>query len=67
MPRTVSIYSSSSQTASRLKQIFEQGLGHFKWGSSNQSTPGSSLKTNTLFPPGANGSDSAFVSESSSR
>ncbi|KAG0011509.1 hypothetical protein BGZ81_002139 [Podila clonocystis] len=31
MPRTVSIYSSSSQTANRLKRIFEQGLGHFKW------------------------------------
>ncbi|KAF8938900.1 hypothetical protein BGZ47_008376 [Haplosporangium gracile] len=67
MPKTVSIYSSSSQTASRLKQIFEQGLGHFKWGSSNQSIPGSSLKTNTLFPPDVNGSDPAFVPESSSR
>ena len=67
MPRTVSIYSSSSQTASRLKQIFEQGLGHFKWGSSNQSNPGSSLKSNTLFPPGTNNSDPAFVPESSSR
>ncbi|KAG0287502.1 hypothetical protein BGZ96_008566 [Linnemannia gamsii] len=67
MPRTVSIYSSSSQTASRLKQIFEQGLGHFKWGSSNQSTPGSSLKTNTFFPPGSNASDPAFVPESSLR
>ncbi|KAG0231065.1 hypothetical protein BGW41_002321 [Actinomortierella wolfii] len=30
MPRTVSIYSSSSQTASRLKKILEQGLSHFK-------------------------------------
>ncbi|KAG0254430.1 hypothetical protein BGZ95_006042 [Linnemannia exigua] len=66
MPRTVSIYSSSSQTANRLKQIFEQGLGHFKWGSSNQSSQGSSLKTNTLFPPGSNSSDPAFVSEHSS-
>ncbi|KAF9416739.1 hypothetical protein BGZ94_010146 [Podila epigama] len=34
MPRTVSIYSSSSQTASRLKRILEQGLGHLKWKSS---------------------------------
>ncbi|KAG9070397.1 hypothetical protein KI688_009734 [Linnemannia hyalina] len=67
MPRTVSIYSSSSQTASRLKQIFEQGLGHFKWGSSNQSNPGSTLKSNTLFSPGDNDSDPAFVPESSSR
>jgi hypothetical protein len=67
MPRTVSIYSSSSQTASRLKQIFEQGLGHFKWGSSNQSTPGSSLKANILFSSGSNASDPAFVPESSSR
>ncbi|KAF9904058.1 hypothetical protein EC991_003091 [Linnemannia zychae] len=66
MPRTVSIYSSSSQTASRLKQIFEQGLGHFKWGSSNQSNPGSSLKTNTLFPPGSNASDPAFIADHSS-
>ncbi|KAF9168172.1 hypothetical protein DFQ26_001065 [Actinomortierella ambigua] len=30
MPRTVSIYSSSSQTANRLKKILEQGLSHFK-------------------------------------
>ncbi|KAF9338669.1 hypothetical protein BGZ91_008254 [Linnemannia elongata] len=67
MPRTVSIYSSSSQTANRLKQIFEQGLGHFKWGSSNKSNLGSSLKTNTLFPPSANDSDPAFVPESTSR
>ncbi|KAF9580112.1 hypothetical protein BGW38_003370 [Lunasporangiospora selenospora] len=40
MPRTVSIYSSSSQTASRLKRIIEQGLGHFKWkASSSTSSP----------------------------
>ncbi|KAF9927170.1 hypothetical protein FBU30_003450 [Linnemannia zychae] len=66
MPRTVSIYSSSSQTANRLKQIFEQGLGHFKWGSSNQSAPGSSLKFGSLFPANVNASDPAFVHDSSS-
>ncbi|KAF9204345.1 hypothetical protein BGZ49_005397 [Haplosporangium sp. Z 27] len=32
LPRTVSIYSSSSQTASKLRRIFEQGLGQFKRG-----------------------------------
>ncbi|KAF9304816.1 hypothetical protein BGZ74_000481 [Mortierella antarctica] len=42
MPRTVSIYSSSSQTANRLKRIFEQGLGHFKWRSPAPSKLGSS-------------------------
>ncbi|KAF9084527.1 hypothetical protein BGX23_010427 [Mortierella sp. AD031] len=65
MPRTVSIYSSSSQTASRLKQIFEQGLGHFKLGSSTQSMPGSSLKTDTLFPPDVNTSDPSFAADPS--
>lgn len=39
MPRTVSIYSSSSQTANRLKRIFEQGLGHFKWRSPAPTPP----------------------------
>ncbi|KAF8932688.1 hypothetical protein BGZ52_009601 [Haplosporangium bisporale] len=39
MPRTVSIYSSSSQTANRLKRIFEQGLGHFKWRSPTATPP----------------------------
>ncbi|GJJ74908.1 hypothetical protein EMPS_07266 [Entomortierella parvispora] len=37
MPRTVSIYSSSSQTANKLKRLFEQGLGHLKWGSGSSS------------------------------
>ncbi|KAF9180298.1 hypothetical protein BGZ51_006242 [Haplosporangium sp. Z 767] len=50
MPRTVSIYSSSSQTASRLKKIFEQGLGHLKWKPST-TTAGSSLKGDVLLPP----------------
>ncbi|KAG0254803.1 hypothetical protein BG011_005509 [Mortierella polycephala] len=49
MPRTVSIYSSSSQTANRLKKIFEQGLGHLKWKAST-STAGSSLKGDVLLP-----------------
>ncbi|KAF9917935.1 hypothetical protein BX616_010816 [Lobosporangium transversale] len=58
MPRTVSIYSSSSQTANRLRRIFEQGLGHFKLNSSTKSTSssapspvggGSSLKTSTAY------------------
>ncbi|KAF9172630.1 hypothetical protein BGX21_008549 [Mortierella sp. AD011] len=38
MPRTVSIYSSSSQTANRLRRIFEQGLGHFKFSLSSSSS-----------------------------
>ncbi|KAF8935484.1 hypothetical protein BGZ58_004977 [Dissophora ornata] len=58
MPRTVSIYSSSSQTANRLRKIFEQGLTHFKFSQPSSSGPsaeaaggagmsagGSSLKT----------------------
>ncbi|KAI1316969.1 hypothetical protein EDD11_009213 [Mortierella claussenii] len=60
LPRTVSIYSSSSQTASRLRRIFEQGLVHFKINGSSRSssaasatsssvTGGSSLKTSTLY------------------
>ncbi|KAF9571493.1 hypothetical protein EC968_000456 [Mortierella alpina] len=48
MPRTVSIYSSSSQTASRLRRMLEQGLGHLKWG--NSSSGGSSLRSETSFP-----------------
>ncbi|KAF9980924.1 hypothetical protein BGZ75_007815 [Mortierella antarctica] len=48
MPRTVSIYSSSSQTASRLRRMLEQGLGHLKWGHS--SSGGSSLRSETSFP-----------------
>ncbi|KAG0295283.1 hypothetical protein BGZ98_001440 [Dissophora globulifera] len=39
MPRTVSIYSSSSQTANRLRRIFEQGLVHFKFSSHHHSHP----------------------------
>ncbi|KAG0213454.1 hypothetical protein BGX28_004309, partial [Mortierella sp. GBA30] len=49
MPRTVSIYSSSSQTASRLRRMLEQGLGHLKWGRSS-SSGGSSLRSETSFP-----------------
>ncbi|CAO3567249.1 unnamed protein product [Mortierella alpina] len=48
IPRTVSIYSSSSQTASRLRRMLEQGLGHLKWG--NSSSGGSSLRSETSFP-----------------
>jgi len=61
MPRTVSIYSSSSQTANKLKRLFEQGLGHLKWGSgsSAQNPPPpmppvpvlSSLSMETTFDP----------------
>ncbi|KAG0344265.1 hypothetical protein BG004_004607 [Podila humilis] len=48
MPRTVSIYSSSSQTANRLKRIFEQGLGHFRWKSSSSSSSSSSNRSEVV-------------------
>ncbi|KAG0045496.1 hypothetical protein BGZ83_009317 [Gryganskiella cystojenkinii] len=70
MPRTVSIYSSSSQTANKLKRLFEQGLGHLKWGtpgSSSSSFPvppvpvPSSLSSGTTFDPQESGNSAAEV------
>ncbi|KAF9359972.1 hypothetical protein BGX26_010900 [Mortierella sp. AD094] len=52
MPRTVSIYSSSSQTANRLRRIFEQGLGHFKFSlNSSSSSAGAASSSSTPSPP----------------
>ncbi|KAG0220472.1 hypothetical protein BGX31_010993 [Mortierella sp. GBA43] len=50
MPRTVSIYSSSSQTATKLRRILEQGLRHFKVNTSNQSSPSSSTLASATSP-----------------
>ncbi|KAF9354447.1 hypothetical protein BGX34_011018 [Mortierella sp. NVP85] len=47
MPRTVSIYSSSSQTATKLRRILEQGLRHFKLNSSSSSLSSSPLTSST--------------------
>ncbi|KAF9114026.1 hypothetical protein BGX27_000294 [Mortierella sp. AM989] len=52
LPRTVSIYSSSSQTANRLRRIFEQGLGHFKFSLNSTSSSGEAVSSSaTPSPP----------------